>query len=103
VSIREVVAKVSELQIGFKSLEAQLADANVDSKFKDIMGPFAAKSKETIAAIESRGSKLDPSFKEVLGIYGEPPATECEDFFGTWSAFVTAMDVRPYRPHFVIL
>lgn len=97
VNIREIMSKVTELQTGMKALEAQLNDPNVDAKLKEVMGAFAAKAKETVSAIENRASKIDPTFKELLAYFGEPPSTECEDFFGTFSAFAQAMEVRQFN------
>jgi hypothetical protein len=92
VSIRETMSKVKELSTGFASIDAQLNDPNGDAKFKSVMGAFVSKAKETLQQIEDRGTKLEPAFKETLAFYGEPPATETEDFFGTWSAFVNGLN-----------
>jgi hypothetical protein len=90
-NIRETNSKVNELKTGFNIIDTQLNAPDVDSKFKSAMQPFVDKARETIQALDSRVSKLEPGFKEILNYYGEPAATETEDFFGTIAAFIGGM------------
>jgi len=90
-NIRETLSKVSELKTGFATVDALLNDQTIDSAFQKAMGPFVASAKSTIEALESRSSSLEPSFKECVTYYGEPPSTEPEDFFGAIGNFVDTL------------
>jgi len=87
-NIRETCARVAELKTGFAAVSVLLADATVDAAFSKAMSPFVASAQSTLEQLESRSSKLEPTFKECVTYYGEPASTEPEDFFGALSNFM---------------
>lgn len=88
INTRELNASLNELKNGLKIIDTMLKDEALEGNYKSHFKPFFDSSSTKISQFEQRASKIDPSFKECIAFFGEPPSTESEDFFSIFSGFL---------------
>lgn len=102
-SINDLVQQYTEMRKGMKELALELGtkwqpedvELEEDDKFREIMEKHNDEATTRFQVLESLYVNMDAKWKDVMTYYGEnPKVMRPDDFFSTFSRFVTSWKVN---------